>query len=221
MKKTWNEVINAIKNRPYGRYLFDFVEEEYSKNVCYPPKELLFNAFNLTPLEEVKVVIIGQDPYHEPGQAMGLCFSVPEGVKLPPSLKNIIKEIENEYHTPIDMKNGDLTYLAKQGVLMLNAFLSVRAHEAMSHNIKEYSLFLKDILLEIDSLDTPVVFMLWGGPARKLKKYIHNNNRLVLEANHPSPLSANRGGWFGCNHFIKCNEYLEKHNLVKIDWYRK
>lgn len=221
MKKEWSDVINQIKNRPYGKLLFDFIDNEYSQHVCYPPKELLFNAFELTPLNDVKVVIIGQDPYHEPNQAMGLCFSVPSGVKLPPSLKNIIKEIENEYNVPMDLNDGDLTYIAKQGVLMLNAFLSVRAHEPLSHNIKEYSLFLKYVLLCIDEIDTPIVFMLWGGPAKKLIKYIHNPNRLILEANHPSPLSANRGGWFGCNHFKRCNEYLLKNGLKEIEWYKK
>lgn len=221
MKQSWNDVLNVIKNKPYGQVLFDFIDKEYSEHVCYPPKELLFNAFNLTPLDKVKVVIVGQDPYHEPGQAMGLCFSVPDGIKLPPSLKNIVKEIENEYNITMELNSGDLTYLAKQGILMLNAYLSVRAHEAMSHNIKEYSLFFKDILSAIDEIDSPIVFMLWGGPARKLKKYITNPNRLILEANHPSPLSANRGGWFGNNHFIKCNEYLRENGLEEICWYKK
>lgn len=221
MKQSWNDVLNVIKNKPYGQVLFDFIDKEYSEHVCYPPKELLFNAFNLTPLDKVKVVIVGQDPYHEPGQAMGLCFSVPDGIKLPPSLKNIVKEIENEYNITMELNSGDLTYLAKQGILMLNAYLSVRAHEAMSHNIKEYSLFFKDILSAIDEIDSPIVFMLWGGPAKKLKKYITNPNRLILEANHPSPLSANRGGWFGNNHFIKCNEYLRENGLEEICWYKK
>lgn len=221
MKQSWNDVLNVIKNKPYGQVLFDFIDKEYSEHVCYPPKELLFNAFNLTPLDKVKVVIVGQDPYHEPGQAMGLCFSVPDGIKLPPSLKNIVKEIENEYNITMELNSGDLTYLAKQGILMLNAYLSVRAHEAMSHNIKEYFLFFKDILSAIDEIDSPIVFMLWGGPARKLEKYITNPNRLILEANHPSPLSANRGGWFGNNHFIKCNEYLRENGLEEICWYKK
>ena len=220
MKMTWNDIFNEIKNKPYGKVLFEFIDNEYASNVCYPPKELLFNAFNLTPLNEVKVVIIGQDPYHEPGQAMGLCFSVPNGIKLPPSLKNIIKEIENEYGKSFELDNGDLTYLAKQGILMLNAYLSVRAHEPMSHNINEYTMFFKDILLTIDKIDSPIVFMLWGGPAKKLKKFITNPNRLILEANHPSPLSANRGGWFGNNHFIECNKYLSSKGLEEIKWYK-
>lgn len=218
--KSWDELFNQIKKEDYGKRLFLFLDEQYQNNICYPPKELLFNAFYLCPLNEVKVVIIGQDPYHEPGQAMGLAFSVPEGIKIPPSLVNIYKEIENQYQTKLDFTNGDLTYLAKQGILMLNAFLSVRAHEPLSHNIKEYTLFFKDVLKYIDSIDRPIVFLLWGGNARKLKKLITNPNRLVLEANHPSPLSANRGGWFNNNHFIDTNKYLKENGFKEINWIR-
>lgn len=218
---SWKELFENIKAKDYGRRLFDFIETEYKNHVCYPPKELLFNAFHLTPINEVKVVIVGQDPYHEPNQAMGLCFSVPEGVKVPPSLLNIYKEISIEYNRSIDLTNGDLTYLAKQGILMLNAYLSVRAHEPLSHNIKEYDMFFKDVLENIDQIDRPIVFLLWGGPARKLKKYITNKNRLILEANHPSPLSANRGGWFNNNHFLKTNEYLKANGIKEINWFRE
>ena len=218
--KSWDELFNQIKKEDYGKRLFLFLDEQYQNNICYPPKELLFNAFNLCPLNEVKVVIIGQDPYHEPGQAMGLAFSVPEGIKIPPSLVNIYKEIENQYQAKLDFTNGDLTYLAKQGILMLNAFLSVRAHEPLSHNIKEYTLFFKDVLKCIDSINRPIVFLLWGGNARKLKKFITNPNRLILEANHPSPLSANRGGWFNNNHFIDTNKYLKENGLKEINWIR-
>lgn len=218
---SWNEFISNVKTKDYGKRLFDFIDEEYKNHVCYPPKHLLFNAFDLAPLNKIKVVIIGQDPYHEPNQAMGLCFSVPEGVKVPPSLINIYKEISDEYNKSVDFTNGDLTYLAEQGILMLNAYLSVRAHEPLSHNIKEYDMFFKDVLEVIDSIDTPIVFLLWGGPARKLKKYITNKNRLILEANHPSPLSANRGGWFKNRHFLLTNEYLKENGLEEIDWFRK
>lgn len=218
--KSWDELFSQIKEEDYGKRLFLFLDEQYQNNICYPPKELLFNAFNLCPLNEVKVVIIGQDPYHEPGQAMGLAFSVPEGIKIPPSLVNIYKEIENQYQKKLDFTNGDLTYLAKQGILMLNAFLSVRAHEPLSHNIKEYTLFFKDVLKCIDSIDRPIVFLLWGGNAKKLKKFITNPNRLILEANHPSPLSANRGGWFNNNHFIDTNKYLKENGLKEINWIR-
>ena len=218
---SWKELFENIKAKDYGRRLFDFIESEYKSHVCYPPKELLFNAFDLTPINEVKVVIVGQDPYHEPNQAMGLCFSVPEGVKVPPSLLNIYKEISIEYNKSMDLTNGDLTYLAKQGILMLNAYLSVRAHEPLSHNIKEYDMFFKDVLESLDQIDKPIVFLLWGGPARKLKKYITNKNRLILEANHPSPLSANRGGWFNNNHFLKTNEYLKANGIKEINWFRE
>ena len=179
---------------------------------------MLFNAFKLTPLEKVRVVIVGQDPYHEPGQAMGLSFSVPKGIKVPPSLINIYKEIAQEYNCRIDYNSGDLTYLAKQGVLLLNSILSVRAHQALSHNIEEYRLFLAKVLEVLDRQTHPMVFLLWGGPARKLKGYLHNPSHLILECIHPSPLAANHGGWFGNDHFRKTNEYLRKNGLKEIKW---
>lgn len=219
--KTWNELFNRLQNEEYSVSLHKFLNEEYSTFKCYPPRELVFNAFKLTPLDKVKVVIIGQDPYHEINQAMGLAFSVNKGIKLPPSLVNIYKEIENEFHVNMDFNSGDLTYLAKQGVLLLNSILSVREHLPMSHNNKEYKMFLIDILKELESLSQPIVYLLWGGNAKKLKTYLTNPSHLILEANHPSPLSANRGGWFGCNNFIKCNEYLIQNNLKPINWCNK
>ena len=216
--KTWNEFFKSIQDKDYSISLHEFLDKQYRDFTCYPPRELLFNAFRLTPLANVKVVIIGQDPYHEPGQAMGLSFSVPKGIQVPPSLVNIYKEIYNEYRTPIDMKNGDLTYLAKQGVLLLNSLLSVRAHEPMSHNIPEYEQFFSDVLEVLDHQTTPMVFMLWGGPAKKYKKYLHNPSHLILESVHPSPLAANRGGWFGNGHFVKANEYLRKNGVKEIKW---
>ena len=216
--KTWNEFFKTIQEKDYSISLHEFLDKQYRDFTCYPPRELLFNAFRLTPLTNVKVVIIGQDPYHEPGQAMGLSFSVPRGIQVPPSLVNIYKEIYNEYKTPIDMKNGDLTYLAKQGVLLLNSLLSVRAHEPMSHNIPEYEQFFSDVLEVLDHQTTPIVFMLWGGPAKKYKKYLHNPSHLILESVHPSPLAANRGGWFGNGHFLKANEYLRKNGVKEIKW---
>ena len=216
--KTWNEFFKSIQDKDYSISLHDFLDKQYRDFTCYPPRELLFNAFRLTPLANVKVVIIGQDPYHEPGQAMGLSFSVPKGIQVPPSLVNIYKEIYNEYKTPIDMKNGDLTYLTKQGVLLLNSLLSVRAHEPMSHNISEYEQFFSDVLEVLDHQTTPIVFMLWGGPAKKYKKYLHNPSHLILESVHPSPLAANRGGWFGNGHFVKANEYLRKNGVKEIKW---
>ncbi len=216
--KTWNEFFKKLQNEEFCLKLNDFLNKEYRDYTCYPPRELLFNAFRLTPLDKVKVVIVGQDPYHEPGQAMGLSFSVPEGIKVPPSLVNIYKEIAQEYNCKMNFSSGDLTYLAKQGVLLLNSILSVRAHQAMSHNTNEYKMFLARVLEVLDKQTTPIVFLLWGGPARKLKGYLHNPSHLILECIHPSPLAANHGGWFGNNHFTEANRYLREHGLSEINW---
>lgn len=216
--KTWNEFFKKLQNEEFCLKLNDFLNKEYRDYTCYPPRELLFNAFRLTPLDKVKVVIVGQDPYHEPGQAMGLSFSVPKGIKVPPSLVNIYKEIAQEYNAKMDFSSGDLTYLAKQGVLLLNSILSVRAHQAMSHNTNEYKLFLARVLEVLDRQTTPIVFLLWGGPARKLKGYLHNPSHLILECIHPSPLAANHGGWFGNNHFTEANRYLREHGFNEINW---
>ena len=218
VNKSWSDFFKKIQGEPYCESLNKFLNNEYQEHTCYPPRELLFNAFKLTPLDKVKVVIVGQDPYHEPGQAMGLSFSVPKGIKVPPSLINIYKEISQEYNCQMNYSSGDLTYLAKQGVLLLNSILSVRAHQAMSHNIEEYKLFLSSVLNELDHQDHPIAFLLWGGPARKLKGYLHNPSHLILECIHPSPLAAIHGGWFGNNHFKKANEYLEKNGCVPIKW---
>lgn len=216
--KTWNEFFKKLQNEDFCLKLNDFLNKEYRDYTCYPPRELLFNAFRLTPLDKVKVVIVGQDPYHEPGQAMGLSFSVPEGIKVPPSLVNIYKEIAQEYNCKMNYSSGDLTYLANQGVLLLNSILSVRAHQALSHNIDEYKKFLAAVLEILDKQTTPIVFLLWGGPARKLKGYLHNPSHLILECIHPSPLAANHGGWFGNNHFKKANQYLHDHGVKEINW---
>ena len=216
--KSWSEFFKEIQSEEFCESLNKFLNKEYQAYTCYPPRELLFNAFKLTPLDKVKVVIVGQDPYHEPGQAMGLSFSVPQGVKVPPSLINIYKEIAQEYNCKMDMSSGDLTYLAKQGVLLLNSILSVRAHQALSHNNEEYRLFLSKVLDVLDHQTQPIVFLLWGGPARKLKAFLHNPSHLILECINPSPLAANHGGWFGNNHFKKANEYLINHHSLPIDW---
>ena len=216
--KTWNEFFKKLQNEEFCLKLNEFLNKEYRDYTCYPPRELLFNAFRLTPLDKVKVVIVGQDPYHEPNQAMGLSFSVPNGVKVPPSLVNIYKEIAQEYNAKMNFSSGDLTYLAKQGVLLLNSILSVRAHQAMSHNTEEYKQFLASVLEVLDKQTTPIVFLLWGGPARKLKGYLHNPSHLILECIHPSPLAANHGGWFGNNHFTEANRYLREHGLSEINW---
>ena len=215
---TWNEVFVQIKSKEYAIRLNKFLDEEYQNYKIYPPREKMFNAFKLTPLEEVKVVIFGQDPYHEEGQAMGLSFSVPDNIKTPPSLINIYKEIEMEYGVQFKNRGGDLTYLAKQGVLLLNTILSVREAMPLSHNIKEYNLFMQDIISVLNDLNQPIVFLLWGGNAKGLAKYLTNKNHLILTATHPSPLGANHGGWFNCNHFRLTNEFLVKNGLKPINW---
>ena len=218
VSKSWNEFFKEIQNEEFCETLNKFLNNEYEEHTCYPPRELLFNAFRLTPLNKVKVVIVGQDPYHEPGQAMGLSFSVPKGIKVPPSLINIYKEIAQEYNCEMNYSSGDLTYLAKQGVLLLNSILSVRAHQPLSHNNEEYRKFLASVLDLLDHQKQPIVFLLWGGPARKLKGYLHNPSHLILECIHPSPLAANHGGWFGNNHFKSANKYLEDNGEAPIKW---
>ena len=215
---TWNEVFEQIKSKDYALKLNAFLDEEYKNHTIYPKRENIFNAFKYTPLENVKVVIFGQDPYHEPGQAMGLCFSVPDNIKTPPSLINIYKEIQDEFKAHMTNMGGDLTYLAKQGVLLLNTILTVREHMPLSHNIKEYNLFMQDIIATLNSLDQPIVFLLWGGNAKGLAKYLTNKNHLILTATHPSPLGANHGGWFGCNHFRLANDFLIKNGVKPINW---
>lgn len=215
---TWEEVFKNIKSKDYAIQLSKFLDEEYAHHRIYPERKNMFNAFKLTPLQDVKVVIFGQDPYHEPGQAMGLAFSVPDNIKTPPSLINIYKEIEIEYNTLIMNKGGDLTYLAKQGVLLLNTILTVREHLPMSHNIKEYNLFMQDIIEVLNNLDQPIVFLLWGGPAKRLAVHLTNKNHLVLTATHPSPLGANQGGWFNSQIFRKTNDFLVKNGVKPINW---
>jgi uracil-DNA glycosylase len=218
--KTWNDFFEIIKQKDYFKSLENFWDEKYSTSVVYPPRELIFNAFKLTPLEKVRVVIIGQDPYHEKGQAMGLAFSVPDTSKCPPSLNNIFKEIEIEFGTPCN-KIGDLTYLTRQGVFLINTILTVEEGKPMSHKIKEYSYFMRDLLGFLDNLDQPIVFMLWGGPAQKYEPLITNKNRLIIKRTHPSPLGANHGGWFNMSTFTSCNEFLESKNVKTIEWCNK
>ncbi len=214
---SWKSFFDEVSKQDYSKTLRAFLDEEYKTRTIYPPRNLMFNAFNLTSVENLKVVIIGQDPYHEPNQAMGLSFSVPSGVKLPPSLVNIYKEIESDLG--IKMRNdGDLTYLAKQGVLLINAYLSVREGQPLSHHRNEYDLFMIDLMKFIDKLNQPIVFMLWGGFAKKFEKFVANPERLVLKSVHPSPLGANHGGWFGLKQFSRCNKYLVAHNVKPIDW---
>ena len=215
--KTWDNFFEIEKKKPYWKNLESFWDEQYASKTVFPSRELIFNAFSLTPLENVKVVVIGQDPYHEVGQAMGLAFSVPNSCKVPPSLINIFKEIEIEFGKPCE-KLGDLSYLARQGVLLVNTILTVEEGKPMSHKIKEYSIFMRNLLGFLDNLDQPIVFMLWGGNAQKYEQYVTNRNHLVIKRTHPSPLGANHGGWFNENTFAICNEFLKEKNVKTIEW---
>ena len=203
--------------KPYFAQLTESVRNEYKNGLCFPPAKLVFNAFNLCPFDKVKVVILGQDPYHEQGQAMGLSFSVPEGIMLPPSLQNIYKEIQSDLGKPIHT-SGDLTRWAKQGVLLLNATLTVRAHAANSHQALGWQNFTDAAIAALSNHREHVVFMLWGGFARSKKRLIAANRHCIIESVHPSPLSANRGGWFGQHQFSRCNAYLKQLGLDEIDW---
>ena len=217
MDKSWNKFFEREKEQEYFKNLLSRLDEEYNNKIIYPEKENLFRAFKETKLDDVKVVILGQDPYHEEQQATGLAFSVPGGLKLPPSLKNIYQEIENEYNY-LMLNNGDLTYLARQGVLLINAFLSVEAHKPLSHHFKEYEIFITHLFTYLNNVDHPIVYMLWGNFAKKFAKLISNPNHLVIKRNHPSPLSANKGGWFNQNTFIECDNFLLSKGLKPIDW---
>lgn len=215
----WREFLEIEIEKPYFKALKATLVREYSEHTVFPPKHLIFNAFEQTPLHSIKVVILGQDPYHEFGQAMGMAFSVPKGVKIPPSLVNIYKEIENEYGIKMDRSNGDLTRWAKQGVFLLNTTLTVREGQANSHKDIGWQTFSDDVVREISKQEQPIVFMLWGSFAKSKKEIIEkeNDNHLILESVHPSPLSVNRG-FFGCGHFKKANEFLERSGVKGVNW---
>ena len=212
----WAKVLQNEFRQDYYKELYYKVNQEYRTYRIFPPANDLFNAFHFTPLEKVKVVILGQDPYHEEGQAHGLCFSVKPDVEIPPSLQNIYKELHDDIGTYIP-DNGYLEKWARQGVLLLNTVLTVRAHRAHSHKDIGWEQFTDAVIRAVDKEDRPVVFMLWGKPAQMKKALLHNPKHLVLEAPHPSPLSAYRG-FFGCRHFSKANAYLEAHGIEPIDW---
>ena len=195
IEASWKQHLESEFTKPYFTQLTESVRNEYRNGLCFPPGKLVFNAFNLCPFDKVKVVILGQDPYHEQGQAMGLSFSVPEGIMLPPSLQNIYKEIQNDLGKPIPT-SGDLTRWAKQGVLLLNATLTVRAHIANSHQTLGWANFTDAAIEALNAHREHIVFMLWGGFARSKKRLIDANRHCIIESVHPSPLSANRGGWF-------------------------
>lgn len=216
IEPSWKNTLKEEFAAPYWDRLTSFVREEYQKVRVYPPPKLVFNAFDLCPFENVKVVILGQDPYHGPGQAHGLCFSVQGGVSRPPSLQNIYKEISDDLgvHVPT---TSDLTHWAQQGVLLLNATLTVRAGQAGSHQGKGWERFTDAVIKKVSDQREHVVFLLWGRYAQQKENLIDRTKHLVLKAAHPSPLSA-RNGFFGCRHFSKTNAYLEEHHGTSIRW---
>ena len=217
IEQSWKVQLQQEFEKPYFQQLTDGVRQEYGKTTCYPPGRFIFNAFNLCPFEKVKVVIIGQDPYHEPGQAHGLSFSVQDGVPFPPSLQNIFKEIHDDLGSPIP-QSGNLTRWAEQGVLLLNATLTVRAHLANSHASLGWQTFTDAAIHALATQRDHIVYMLWGGFARGKAYMIDKSCNLVLESVHPSPLSANRGGWFGQHQFSRCNAYLLQNGIEPIQW---
>ncbi len=212
----WAIALREEYRKPYYKELYMKLLDEYKHYQIFPPSDEIFNAFHLTPLKEVKVVILGQDPYHNDGQAHGLCFSVKPEVETPPSLVNIYKELHDDLGCYIP-DNGYLTKWARQGVLLLNTVLTVRAHQPNSHKDIGWEEFTDAAIRILDKEDRPIVFMLWGGPARRKKSMLSNSRHLILEAPHPSPLSAYRG-FFGCHHFSQANEFLSFHRIEPIDW---
>jgi uracil-DNA glycosylase len=215
--ENWKELLKIELEKDYFKDLIEFVDDEYANNLCFPPEEQIFEAFNQCEFENVKVVIIGQDPYHGEGQAHGLCFSVNEGINHPPSLKNIFKEMGTDLGIDYP-KNGNLLKWANQGVLLLNATLTVRAHNAGSHQKKGWEKFTDAVISLISEKKENVIFLLWGGYAKKKGLKVDKTKHTVLLSGHPSPLSANRGFWFGNKHFSNVNEMLLNLGLEKIEW---
>lgn len=216
IEESWRERLQGEFDAPYFDQLTRFVRHEYAHGRVYPPGRLIFNAFNLCPFDQVKVVIIGQDPYHEEGQAQGLCFSVPTGVQIPPSLVNIYKEIQDDLGVQIP-PSGDLTRWAEQGVLLLNATLTVRAHQAGSHQRQGWEQFTDAVIRILSRERSGLVFILWGSYAISKRALVDERRHLVLTSPHPSPLSAHRG-FFGNHHFSLTNHYLEQQGLTPIQW---
>ena len=217
IEESWKQVLADEFSSLYFKNLAAFVRTAYARGVVYPPGKYIFEAFNRTPFDKVKVVILGQDPYHEPNQAHGLCFSVQKGVRLPPSLVNIYKELEEEFGTKFLDRDGDLSHWADQGVLLLNATLTVAAGNAGSHQGRGWEMFTDAVVSKLAEQRENLVFMLWGSYARRKGAVINRKRHLVLECAHPSPLSVYRG-FFGCGHFRKANEYLASKGLPIINW---
>ena len=217
MHSSWKSVLNEEFEKPYFKDLISFVKSEYATKVCYPKGNQIFSAFDHCHFNEVKIVIIGQDPYHGPNQANGLCFSVNDGIPFPPSLYNIFKEIEKDLNIPIP-KTGNLERWADQGVFLLNATLTVRQAEAGSHQGKGWEKFTDAVIKQISAEKENVVFLLWGGFAQKKAALIDASKHHILKSGHPSPLSANRGFWFGNKHFSQTNEFLKSKGMKEIEW---
>lgn len=222
--KSWQQVLQPEFDKPYFELLTSYVRQEYLTKQVFPPGRLIFNAFDSCPFDKVRVVIIGQDPYHDVGQAHGLCFSVCDGVRIPPSLQNIYKEIESDLGHPsvcaldsFGRPSGNLQRWAEQGVLLLNATLTVEAHRAGSHQNKGWEVFTDAVIERVATLKNNVVFLLWGAYAQKKAAFVDQKKHLILKAAHPSPLSA-YNGFFGCRHFSKTNQYLQAHGLTPIEW---
>jgi len=217
MHSSWKPVLNEEFEKSYFKELIDFVKSEYTTKVCYPKGGQIFSAFDHCHFDQVKVVIIGQDPYHGPNQANGLCFSVNDGIPFPPSLQNIFKEIETDLNKPMP-KTGNLERWADQGVFLLNATLTVRQSEAGSHQGKGWEKFTDAVIKQISAEKENVVFLLWGGFAQKKAALIDASKHHILKSGHPSPLSANRGFWFGNRHFSQTNEFLKSKGMKEIEW---
>lgn len=217
IEKSWKDHLTVEFEKPYFQNLVNFVKHEYSNHTCYPKWKDIFNAFNHCPFDKTKVVIIGQDPYHGPNQANGLCFSVKDGISHPPSLRNILIELENDVNSAYP-KSGNLMAWADQGVLLLNATLTVREHNAGSHQRQGWEQFTDHVIKLLNDKKENIVFLLWGGYAKKKKKLIDPQKHFILETGHPSPLSANRGYWFGNKQFSKTNSLLQQAGLSGVEW---
>jgi uracil-DNA glycosylase len=215
--ESWKKALEGEFEKPYFENLIQFVKQEYTATTCFPPGKQIFAAFDYCPFDKVEVVIIGQDPYHGRGQANGLCFSVNDGVPVPPSLQNIFREIQTDLNRPFP-PSGNLERWADQGVLLLNAVLTVRQSEANSHQGKGWETFTDAVIQKISDEKENVVFLLWGGSAKKKGAKINRQKHIVLESGHPSPLSANKGHWFGNKHFSKTNEVLAQNGMKQINW---
>jgi uracil-DNA glycosylase len=218
LNPSWQSILSDEIQKPYFQDLLVSVTEEYKNEICYPPKELIFSAFNYCDFKDLKVVIIGQDPYHGEGEANGLCFSVNDGVRIPPSLRNIFREMSDDLDSIFMPASGNLEAWAKQGVLLLNASLTVRKDQANSHKHLKWNLFTDAVIEKISNEKEGIVFLLWGNFAHKKGLKIDRNKHLVLESGHPSPMSANQGKWFGNRHFSKTNDYLKGNKKQLINW---